>query len=823
VGVKPHLVFRGYERPAAHALATGQREAGRLVGALPLEARATPLGEPPAMRLVSVPFAFAGPRDVAALRPGTVALVSPAPGALDAEADYCPFAVLADPGLPWRYTLGQPQGGGLRPWLVLVVGLADGEVTVRGDGRVELAGSVTDDYDLAESSRWAHVQSATDDDPATPGIDERWPVSRLVSLRPLEGGKDYVAALVPAFVGEGDAWSGASGATVPAYHVWRFRTSESPHTFRELAFALEPPAEPPPLGVNPLAYPLPGARPLPELRARGALTRGAEAPGNTRVRDHLRTLARPPSDPAGRRIVGLPRYGDAWAVPESARWRRELAEDARHRVAAGLGGLAGVVLQEEIADAARERFGAAAVAAQRIASLAAGLAASGALWRRLPSDPAHRLLVFGPALGRIATDDGAAVASALDRVTGGASPLPAALLSSAARRALRPGTSPGRVAAPGALSPGAVLAVVNRCPEPERPSSGLPDDDKLVGGELRGALERAAEGQFQPDDSVAEELDRDPEAIVGFARELVSETERAVECDPVPLEDVAGRLTAAIDPTRPDAAVATRVLGTIDGLDAAQPLAPVELCPDLDLPGWRFLRDHARDWLLPGVDTMPPDSAAAVVTNPTFVDAFLVGLNTQALAELRWRGLPVAVGCTPLRRFWDYIADGADEDEELGPDDIRGVAHWTAASRLGQRAESTDAPDTDAWRDSHSDVPGENVVVVFRTELFRRYPKTLVYLWEHGADLKPTPERVWPTFRGAIGPEHAFFGFPKPLSALASHYVVLEEVPEGYRFDRERAVQAGSGDGGVVAEAAFVDPVRVLIRGSVLVPESDGG
>ena len=31
----------------------------------------------------------------------------------------------------------------------------------------------------------------------------------------------------------------------------------------------------------------------------------------------------------------------------------------------------------------------------------------------------------------------------------------------------------------------------------------------------------------------------------------------------------------------------------------------------------------------------------------------MLGLNTEALAELRWRNIGVATGTTPLRRFWD--------------------------------------------------------------------------------------------------------------------------------------------------------------------------
>ena len=49
----------------------------------------------------------------------------------------------------------------------------------------------------------------------------------------------------------------------------------------------------------------------------------------------------------------------------------------------------------------------------------------------------------------------------------------------------------------------------------------------------------------------------------------------------------------------------------------------------------------------------------ALESDPIFIDAYLAGLNTQLLGELRWRNIPVATGCTPIRRFWDR-ADTAD-------------------------------------------------------------------------------------------------------------------------------------------------------------------
>ena len=62
---------------------------------------------------------------------------------------------------------------------------------------------------------------------------------------------------------------------------------------------------------------------------------------------------------------------------------------------------------------------------------------------------------------------------------------------------------------------------------------------------------------------------------------------------------------------------------------------------------------RSREWLLPGVGQLPDNCVIALQSDPIFIDAYLAGLNTQLLGELRWRNIPVATGCTPIRRFWD--------------------------------------------------------------------------------------------------------------------------------------------------------------------------
>jgi hypothetical protein len=228
---------------------------------------------------------------------------------------------------------------------------------------------------------------------------------------------------------------------------------------------------------------------------------------------------------------------------------------------------------------------------------------------------------------------------------------------------------------------------------------------------------------------------------------------------------------------------------------------------------WRDLEAEFAEWLLPGVGALAEDRVMAVETHPTFIDALLVGFNTQLLAELRWRNQRVASGCTPLRVFW-----GRTDTATGNPvDDIVGVANWAATSALGDPSHRPGGAAT------------PDLVLVFRSGLFLRYPETVIYLvsavHDGATDFSRDPAegatRVLPSFQGRIGTDVTFFGFQGfPPADILRHWVVLEEPPSGYRFYNagEKVPPQGS-DGAGFASFTFADPVRALIRGDTLVPE----
>ncbi|MEO7589164.1 MAG: hypothetical protein ABIS84_14195, partial [Arachnia sp.] len=253
-----------------------------------------------------------------------------------------------------------------------------------------------------------------------------------------------------------------------------------------------------------------------------------------------------------------------------------------------------------------------------------------------------------------------------------------------------------------------------------------------------------------------------------------------------------------------------RVLDGIKGIRQPELAAP-DLALELNIPLWSFLQENSPDWLLPGGGELPIDRVHAISTNPEFVDAFLLGANHRALGELRWRNLPLVTGWTPLRRFWQRI-----DDDGGGPTtDVRPVLDILTAPSPG-------APiwtDTSALGDpSHSVGIGAQLVVVLHTELFRRYPATIVYLmlnpggtatWQDDVNNIANP-RILPNLTGSLHPELVFFGFPLPPSAGKDHWLVLEEPPPGFRFTPPTAAQGPMTDGATYATATLNKPIRAF-------------
>ncbi len=769
------LAFTSWERSPVYDLVRDDRlEGGRLVGQLQLTLRDQ---RGPDVATGGMPFHVASARDVGSLAARAVLRTAPAALARDAETTKLVHVEFGEADFPWRYTPRRAVGSILPPWLVLLVGSRE-ELSIDADLVKIAEPGVLRDHPLAQSHLWAHVQ----DDTVTR-------LSRIVSPRRLAPQTEYLAVLVPAFDDDGaPSWDLAVGhqpAALRALYSWRFWTADA-GDFETLAFAIMPRSVPG-LGRAPLAYRrgvLDAA-----LEVQGAITSLSarpEGPVEASARQDLQSFvadvdALAATEPLGRAILGMPAYGRPWvAEPAAALWSATLNGDPRDRGVAGLGSWMGREAQQELVDASVTQLGAIDMAGHLVGELAFGLEMSRSLWaRRLPQEPARQVHLLSPIMRRLAATNGTALAA----ITGPASPLEPALFSSAARRILRRGSAQTRHTLAGFVGRRELVDAANTCPvNLETPPSGLPNGDELARALALPALDdlRRLGARRDPEPG---DLRIDVSDLLGVIAALPRSGRS--ECVAPDLARVASIVTAALDPHGQTPPAVRRVRSRISGLDLST-LAPPEVLVSLDFPSWTLLRDRSKEWLLPGIGRLPKDSVVAMQTNPRFIDAYLVGLNTQLLSELHWRGLAVDPRSTPLKMFWGHV----DFESQKREADIQAFTDWDPESELGALDHQVRHP---------GDLTGKrDLVIVFRTDLFRRYPHTMVYLVKPLPDvdtaLRSTPNfaftpatrgarvHLGPIFQGAIERDVVFFAFDVDPDTLDQYWLVLDEPPSELRF-----------------------------------------
>ncbi|MQA95427.1 MAG: hypothetical protein GEV11_12540 [Streptosporangiales bacterium] len=292
--------------------------------------------------------------------------------------------------------------------------------------------------------------------------------------------------------------------------------------------------------------------------------------------------------------------------------------------------------------------------------------------------------------------------------------------------------------------------------------------------------------------------------------------------------------TGLLEGLHPDQTIPHRVLSVIHTPELAQdnpgpepPSAPprirtlvpptpekmqeVMAYPAIDLPMFKPLMDLGEEFFLPNLNLIPPDSITLLETSQRFIESYMVGLNHEMARELLWREFPTDQRGTLFRQFWDIRGVRAKPDES--PEerrerllDIPPIHAWTPASKLGDH--------------DNRELLGEKedeLVLVIRGELLKKYPTTVVYAhkarWQLGPDGKPDPTQErrlvdpgpttgdpdpnviqMPLYEAKADPDIYFFGFDiteeeakggDPLTdpdADAGWFFVLKERPGDPRF-----------------------------------------
>ncbi|TCC47507.1 hypothetical protein E0H75_22275 [Kribbella capetownensis] len=614
------------------------------------------------------------------------------------------------------------------------------------------------------------------------------------------------------------------------YHRWYFRTSGT-GDFEQLVRLLRPRTVDARVGNRDLDVQAPGAE-LPGITELGGVLRlgGAlkvpdtaltdeqqaegqqyedwDQPGPHPFQQALATFINlaetyqdqaPNADP----VITPPLYGRWHALTGRLRtdvddWVHELNLDPRFRVAAGLGAEVVRARQEEFMRAAWDQLGEVLEANRRIraAQLAREVGYvfhSAHLTPLATTAPGRALAVTAPLHARL-VDGGVTVAHrvaqsriaaaplspAMRRVTRPRSKLMRALPFTADRptRDLVPRINLGEVAAafPRTAPTGTVtverleaalgpnLASTPRRRGVEDPVSTLPTSEnfRIMRPDVIEQGEPPRPGAF--DSPVARRFKTGlSDAYAAFIE--ADEVSQAPEPEGVQL---AALNTATLAALHPDLTVPRRVVHALAVPERFRPLVVADFSeamayPVIDLPMYRPLVALSGEFFLPNLNLIPPDSITLLETNQRFTEAYLVGANHEMARELLWREYPTDQRGTPFRQFWDpsTTLPRANETPDQTRErlrDIPSIDRWPPGSALGSH--------------DHRAV-GDELVLVIRGELLKRYPTAVIYA--HRAEWLPSgvrrpvelPEGVDPPsamvrpplYEAKVDPDVYFLGF----------------------------------------------------------------
>ncbi|WP_426502613.1 hypothetical protein ACPPVO_33900 [Dactylosporangium sp. McL0621] len=259
---------------------------------------------------------------------------------------------------------------------------------------------------------------------------------------------------------------------------------------------------------------------------------------------------------------------------------------------------------------------------------------------------------------------------------------------------------------------------------------------------------------------------------------------------------VATATTAVLDGLSADRTVPRSLLTAVRLPERLQPFAErfVEAMayPVIDLPMYRTLLDRSADVFVPNLELLPPNTVTLLETNREFIEAFMVGLNSEMARELLWREYPTDQRGTPFRQFWDPRTAPARPDETPAGRqqrlyDIRPLDQWPPTAKLGENENRVQ----------------EDLVLVLRGDLLKKYPTAAIYAQKArsvGAGLErvlvepldpahPTPDEIrLPLYEAKIDPDVYLLGFDltaeqaRGTGGDEGWFFVIKERPGDPRF-----------------------------------------
>jgi len=266
--------------------------------------------------------------------------------------------------------------------------------------------------------------------------------------------------------------------------------------------------------------------------------------------------------------------------------------------------------------------------------------------------------------------------------------------------------------------------------------------------------------------------------------------------------------------------------------------------PKINRAMYEYLKKISDELFLPNVELIEHNSLTLLETNQPFIESYMVGLNHEFARELLWREYPTDQRGSYFRQFWDVTAMLQDpaladksEDEKREPYyDIPKLHEWRRKSKLGDHDH----------RQKPGEPPKEEVVLVIRGELLKKYPTAVVYahkadwtvnsdthrvdiheprsLYQQAEGDKELPDRhivKTPLYSAKVDPDIYFFGFDltveeakgedeavTPTLNNAGWFFVIKERPGEPRFGLD--IPATDGDNNKLVSWNDLDWSRVV-------------
>ena len=266
--------------------------------------------------------------------------------------------------------------------------------------------------------------------------------------------------------------------------------------------------------------------------------------------------------------------------------------------------------------------------------------------------------------------------------------------------------------------------------------------------------------------------------------------------------------------------------------------------PKINTAMYEALKKISDELFLPNVERIEHNSITLLETNQPFIESYMVGLNHEFARELLWREYPTDQRGSYFRQFWDVSTilkdpalEGKAEDKRREPYyDIPKLHEWRRKSKLGDHDN----------RQKPGEPPKDEVVLVIRGELLKKYPTAVVYAhkadWtinpkthkadpseprslsrpEEGDKEKPDTEVIrTPLYSAKVDPDIYFFGFDltvsdakgetepeTPTFANAGWFFVIKERPGEPRFGFD--IPAADGDNSTLISWNDLDWSRVV-------------